>query len=240
MLQKKYKSTGCIVRFAVGEFNHSFGGLPAHSGATPAGCKAPMHLLLSLDMRDPMVPLDSDGGYLTCLPLYYPLRYGCGGGETQYSVDSDTHITVFDGMQELGEDEGLDYPFPESFPSLPVTLRALSYLEMRAIAVSEYGTGNITEDPEKTRDLEILKSIDYWRMIRFGGGFSAIQGDILWLCRNPNCEHQGKPARVEVFASIVGSPTEEISIWGDYGECVEIYFGLMPCCKTITTVNRCT
>lgn len=240
MLKERHDPNPCVVRFTPGEYNHSFGGSPRHVGATPTGCTAPMHLVLTLDLRDPLVPLEADGTDLGFLPLYYPLRYGGGGGEAQYSVNSESQITVFGDMHELGEDNGADYPFPTQFPERPVSLKPLSYVQLRAIAASECGTNHHFDDPEKNRDFEVLKEINIWQMIRLGGGFRPIQGAINWACRNPGCGWFGKHVRVDVFASIVGSPTDEISIWGEYGECVEIYFCLMSCCNTITTVNRCT
>ena len=199
-----------------------------------------MHLMMLLDMNDPLVPVEPDDSGIHILPLYYPLRYGFGGGEVQYSVDSDDKITILSALHKQGVDEGEDYPFPGQFPELPASLVPLSYVQHRAIVASEHGSNHFMEDAESKSDLQILKDLDYWKLIRFGDSFSPIQGDIQWPCQNEKCESRGKPVRVDVFASFTGAITNEISIWGEYGDCVEIYYCLMSCCKTITSVNRCT
>ena len=199
-----------------------------------------MHLMMILDMNDPLVPIQPDESGLRFLPLYYPLRYGFGGGEVQYSVDSNDKITILSAFHMKSVDEGEDYPFPDQFPQLPASLVPLSYVQHRAIVESEHSSNHFNEDEECKADLQILKDLDYWKLARFGDNFSPIQGGIQLCCQNKKCKWKGKVVRVEVFASFRNSLTDDISIWGEYGDDVEIYFGLMSCCNTITTVNRCT
>jgi hypothetical protein len=240
MIKSRNDPWPSILRFRAGDYKHRFGGSPCHDGVIPAKHKVPMHLLMLLDMNDPLVPIEADDSGIRILPLYYPLRYGFGGGEVQYSVDSDSRITILSALHKEEVDNGEDYPHPDQFPECPASLVPLSYVQHRAIVASEHGSNHFSENPESMRDLQILKDLDYWKMVRFGDSFSPVQGGIHWPCQNKKCEWIGKHVRVDVFASFTGALTEKISIWGEYGNSVEIYFCLMSCCKTVTTVNRCT
>jgi hypothetical protein len=73
--------------------HHMFGGHADHRGATPRNSSIPTHKLLTLDLRDPLLPFRSDT--LHRLPLYYPLKYGSGGPSMQYLVISDDEIDIF-------------------------------------------------------------------------------------------------------------------------------------------------
>ena len=240
MIKSRYDPWPSIVRFTEGDYRHRFGGSPCHDGVVPKKYKVPMHLMMILDMNDPLVPIEPDESDVRFIPLYYPLRYGFGGGEVQYSVDSDDKITILSALHKEEVDEGEDYPYPDRFPELPASLVPLSYVQHRAIVASEHGSNHFNEDPESKADFQLLKDLDYWKLVRFGNSFSPVQGGIQWPCQNKKCKWRGKPVRVDVFASFTGALTDEISIWGEYGDSVEIYFCLMSCCKTITTVNRCT
>lgn len=240
MFKNRYDPWPSIVRFRKGDYNHRFGGSPCHEGATPKKHRVPMHLLMLLDMNDPVLPIESEGSGISLLPLYYPLRYGFGGGEVQYSVDSNHQITILSNLHKEEVDEGEDYTFPDQFPELPASLVPLSYVQHRAIVASENGSNHFREDPERKADLQVLKDLDYWKLIRFGDSIRPIQGEIHWPCQNKKCKWKGKRMRVDVFASFTGKITNEISIWGEYGNDAEIYFGLLSCCKTIVTENRCT
>ena len=197
-----------------------------------------MHLLMILDMNDPLVPVEPEDSSLRLLPLYYPLRYGVGGGEVQYSVDGDDRITILSDLHKECVDDGGDYPYPDQFPELPVSLIPLSYVQHRAIVASAQVANQFGEDPELKADLQIVRDLDY--RIRFGDTVSPVQGAVQWPCQNKKCRFKGQHVRVDVFASFSSALTDEISIWGEYGDEVEIYFCLMSCCRTITAVNRCT
>lgn len=199
-----------------------------------------MHLLLLLDLRDKLVPIESAGENVRTLPLYYPLRYGMGGGEVQYDIVSDTRIRILSSLHEEDADDPEGFWFPDEFPTIPVTIVPLTYAQNRAIAASEHGSNHFSADPEAKADLQILRDLGYWSMIRLGDNFSPSQGGIRWPCRNRTCKWRSKEVRVDVFASFTSTLTDEISIWGDHGDDAEIYFGLTSCCRTIVAVNRCT
>jgi len=211
-------------------------------GVVPKCHEVPMHLLLQLDMRDPLVPVESEVSDLTYLPLYYPLRYGFGGGNVQYSVDSDDQITILSPLHEEKVDDGREHSFPVQFPQLPVTLTPLAYRHYRAIVMAEHGSNHYKDDPPQKADFALQKEIDTQRMIRLGKRFTPIQGDVWYRCENPRCRYKGKSMRADVFAQFTDSLTSEISIWSGPGHTslTEIYFALLPCCSTIITENQCT
>lgn len=239
MIKSRHDPWPSIVRFEKGEYKHRFGGAACHDGAAPKRHRVPMHLMMLLDMNDPLVPVEPVDSGIRILPLYYPLRYGLGGGEVQYLVDSDDKITILSNLHKDYVDEGLDFPYPEQFPELPASLVPLSYVQHRAIVTAEHDSNHFKEDPASKTDFQILKDLDYWSLIRVGDSFSPIQGGIQWPCQNKKCEMRGKAVIVDVFASFTNALTDDISIWGDSGDYTEIYFCLTPCCRTITALNRC-
>lgn len=240
MIKSRHDPWPSIACFKEGKYKHRFGGAPCHDGATPKNHKVPMHLMMLLDMYDPLVPIEAEESDIQYLPLYYPLRYGYGGGEVQYSVDSDEKITILSALHEEEVDEDEEYPHPDQFPELPISLLPLSYAQHRAVVLSEYGSNHYIEDPDRKADHEIMDRISSEQVARFGDSFNPLQGAILWPCQNEKCNWKGKHVRVDVFASFTGELPNDISICGDFADYVEIYFCLMSCCKTITTVNRCT
>ena len=64
-----------------------------------------MHLLLTLDLADPVVPVAPKDIQISRLPLYYPLRFGGGGGEAQYRVVSDTEVEIYYVVSNEPDDE---------------------------------------------------------------------------------------------------------------------------------------
>src|SRR6516162_9474248 len=73
--------------------SHRFGGPVTHRGACPRRAKVPLHRLLSLDLRDKSCPIETTNP-IRYLPLYFPLKYGQGGPELQYTVISDSKIKI--------------------------------------------------------------------------------------------------------------------------------------------------
>ena len=99
---------------------HMFGGRANHRGATPRGSSIPVHKLLSLDLRDPILPFKSEA--LQQLPLYYPLKYGFGGSSMQYLIISDDEIEIFYISHSEPDSDQVAYVKVESFPSVRYSL----------------------------------------------------------------------------------------------------------------------
>lgn len=195
-----------------------------------------MHLLMLLDATDELVPVKTDKGILPArLPLYYPLRYGIGGGEVQYEVVDDQNIRIVYISDKRPDNEV--YPFMESFPERRFALQPFTYEQYRAFWMSENGSGMKLSD----EDWRIVKEdVAPWHLIQFGGSISVIQGGIRWKCRNKGCEWKGILAGVDTFCRVSATPTDDIQIFGEHGTDVEIYFSLCRMCGTIVAVNRCT
>jgi hypothetical protein len=233
-LKEKDRSPPCKVTFQ-SEGRHIFGGPPTHGGTTPQKSRVPMHLVMTLDTRDPLVPLQTEDGIMPpYLPLYYPLRYDMGGGEVQYEVVDEKNIRII-SVSKLLDDE--EYPFMESFPQKWFSLSPFTYEQYRALLISEQGSGMETS----AEDWRIVKEeVDPWHLIQFGGAIFPIQGEIRWTCQNKNCDWKGMETRVETFCRLSATPTDDIEIFGEHGTDVEIYFSLCRMCGTIIAVNRCT
>lgn len=190
--------------------------------------------MMLLDTKDPLVPIETEDASPAFLPLYYPLRFGMGGGEAQYEILADD-IKLYAICDTEPDDD--EYPFMTAFPKLLFDLVPFTYEQYRAHLVSEQGTGMETS-PE---DWKIVKEqVDPWHLIQFGGAIYPVQGDISWKCQNKKCEWHDVDARIDTFCRVSATPKDEIQIFGELGTYFEIYFGLCRVCGTIVTVNRCT
>lgn len=234
MLKAKYKSKPCRLIFGKSRFGHVFGGAPIHRGSTPAGCSVPLHRVLTLDLSDPLVPVEVSGRRLRFLPLYYPLRYGVGGGKAQYRVVSDVSIELLD-ISKGGPDTE-QYPLMDQFPERPFHLKPFSYEQYRALLMAEEGEGF---KPSRS-DREHLEVVDQDHLVQIGGNVSPIGGDMGGQCRNPKCSWAGSVVTFDVFARVSATPAPDIQMFGEWGTDVEICFGLCRGCGTIVTQNRCT
>ncbi len=234
MLKEKYRTKPSRVVFGGSHFKHSFGGAARDQGATPAGSSVPMHLLLTLDLADPLVPIAPKDAQLSRLPLYYPLRYGSGGGEAQYRVVSDNRIDLYHIVCEEPDDD--PYPFMDEFPERPFRLQPFTYAQFRALLMDEQAP----EFEASFWDRRRVRSLDRTHLIQFGGRIFPIGGAPLWQCRNPKCAWSHLQSTLHIFARVSDMPAADIAIFDEDGAGVEIYFGLCRKCGSIVTFNRCT
>lgn len=193
-----------------------------------------MHRLLTLDMSDPLVPLEFSGASIRYLPLYYPLRYGYGGGQAQYRVVSNTRIEVLN-VNERGPDDD-EYPFMDHFPERSVYLEPFTYEQFRALLIAEEGDGFDLS----RQDLRSLRGIKHEHLIQLGGHVSTLGGDIRVRCKNPKCDWENTDTAVHVFARVSAVPAADLLLFGEFSSDVEIYYGFCRGCGTIVTCNRCT
>ena len=234
MLKVKQAAAPCRVEFRSGRYRHAFGGPPTHQGVTPRGAAVPMHRVLTLDLADPLAPVMVGGDRLNGLPLYYPLRYGGGGGEAQYRVVGNDEIELLHLGDAEPDDE--EYPFMDEFPLRPVTLEPFTYEQFRALLMAEQGQGFDLVPADRA----LIGTIGYHRLVQVGGRIHPMQGDLRWSCRNPACKWSGRVATLDVLARVSATPCQDIMIFGEHGTDVEIYFGLCRACGCVVTVNRCT
>lgn len=232
MLKAKENSSPSRVVFKRSKYQHLFGGVAGHKGSIPANQSAPMHLVLTLDMRDPLVPLEFVDKSIQSLPLYYPLRYGDGGGEAQYRVVSDSSIELLHINGSEADDE--EYPFMVSFPEVSFSLETIPYEQYRAVLMWEQGKGYTTSPSDERLCHELMP------FLYLAPDILPPCGKLHWSCRNKKCDWFDCDAVIQSFARVSAVPTDDIEMFGEHGTDVEIYFSLCRKCGTIVAQNRCS
>jgi hypothetical protein len=213
---------------------HRFGGAPLHAGVIPKNCDTPLHLVLALDLRDPLCPFKCDQP-VNILPLYYPFKYGIGGAEVQYSVLSDSVIELLYMNNESPDPPDQQYVQIAELPSSKATIVPLEYEEARILA---FGGGGYFQ-PSK-EDMAIYDRLDINNLIHIGGRRRINQGDQAVVCRNPSCPSFNCCVWYDRIASIPGGvPVRgEVDFWSDFGGDVDILFFLCRRCGTVISFNE--
>ncbi len=225
---------------------HSFGGPATHDGATPNRSKTPLHLMLTLSLADSNCPVQSSQR-ITRLPLYYPLKYGIGGGAVQYEVLSDSQINILYIDPRRADSPDIEYIHVDSLPPSNAQLIPFTYEQERALLQLQFGF-----HPVNAQDLKALDALDYNDMIQIGPNptiGNGNEGDI--FCRNPRCGRYRKRIAFQPVATVPPIPVGGTSeFWYEYDARVaaphvidrplEFLFGLCPHCGTIIATNRAT
>lgn len=217
---------------------HTFGGTRHDLSFSGTDISKPVHHFLTLDTFDRLCPIKSD--VFTKLPLVYPLLYGAGGGEIQYTVVNDERIDVHH-LSDCCEDD--PYVNHTELPLRNVSLRKLTYTQERlACALNGFFPRKRLSLLDRIR-LRGCKNLDFFRM---GGHFESCQGSIWQLCKNPKCDWRNgfgsNENRAQIWPIAIFFATTRFvgPVWGQYSEDVEFYFGYCPHCSAIHAVNRCT
>ena len=186
-----------------------------HRGVVPPGTATPLHLLLLLDLGDPACPVKAEGGE-RYLPLYYPLKYGWGGAEVQYSVLSDSEIKIVRLSDDSPGPPDEQYVQVSELPSSPVELLPLS--------------------PEEASE------VGFAEMILVGGDRDLHDNAGTIICHNPACRFHQRPIDLRLIATIPPVPVNGASeFWHEYeGGHMEFCFGLCPGCLTVIAFNVAT
>jgi hypothetical protein len=214
---------------------HRFGSQPGYRGITPPGADTPLHLLVRLDLADADCPIKSDGS-TRYLPLFYPLKYGCGGPEVQYAVLSDKEVRILHLSDEAPDAEDHQYVRVAQLPSSRAEILPLRYEEARILAFSE---ADAYFQPDAA-DQVILDNLDRGHPLILIGGHRRLPvnaGDV--VCRNSDCEFYSRRVRVDIIASIPPVPVDGADdFWHEYqGGNVDFYFCLCRYCRTIIAFN---
>jgi hypothetical protein len=212
---------------------HRFGGKPAHEGVVPQLGYPPLHLVLLLDLADPACPVESDGP-VRYLPLYYPLKYGSGGPEVQYSVLSDSRIEILHISDEEPDSDDEQYVQVDELPSSPAQIIPLTYEEARAV---DFRGGYFEPNAD---DAAILNRLNHEHpMISIGGyrRLPANAGDV--LCQNRECEFFGRRVWTKTIASVPPVPVNgSDEFWYEYqGGYLEFCFCLCHYCNSVIAFN---
>jgi hypothetical protein len=217
---------------------HLFGGSRDDLSFSAVSLPKPIHHFLTLEVSDRLCPVKSD--VFTRLPLIYPLLYGAGGGEIQYSVVDDGRIEVHDLSSCFENDP---YVTHTELPRFNVSLRKIPYAQERlACALKGYLPRNRLSWLDRIR-LRGSQNLGFFRM---GGHFESCQGPIWQVCKNPRCDWRNGFGKTDNCSQIrpiaVFHATTHIvgKVWDQYSEDVEFYFGYCPHCSAIHAVNRCT
>lgn len=204
-------------------FKHFFGG--TIGAIAPKLARAPIHVLYSLDLRDPLLSFLGVEG--KSLPLLFPMTVD--GGSISYLA------TPEGGIKLLGKMPGpraADWPrpdYPDAFPEMPVQVRELSYEQYRA-ALFRYQLG--PADWLRKDDRALLKAL--------GNSFTQLGGvqerpfgtPFDNDCPNPKCRSPG----MNVFASVWNEPVPGVVLWDD-GADVLIEFSMCRGCKAISAIT---
>lgn len=235
-LQLREPARACIIK-AAKNGKHQFGGVREDLRITGVNLPKPIQHVLSLSTADPLCPIKSSR--FSVLPLLYPMLYGNGGGEIQYTVLSNTnirihHLSSYDPIDDVLLDS-------EALPQARVALRPLSYGEERLLCAME---SSFTNRRLSARDRARLRRCDDGKYWRAGGRFDTCQGSMWTLCRNPACDWRdafGGETKTGVSLIAIVQPTVQQfgKIWGEYSEDVQFCFGYCPHCGAIIAENRC-
>jgi hypothetical protein len=224
------------------EFGHHFGGPPRLAGMEPQTGPA-FHMLLDLDLRDPLLSfLEFDR--FDRLPLIFPLRYE--GADLGYRLERDGSIEVFTGLDDTRvRDEWPYEDCPDCFERQPVTLEKVPYEDYKTfIFAQSFTSGFVFTDSLSDEDRLLVERQNY-PFTQVGGLHHDPHVSDWQPCSNPECPGiEDAPWAPEVpmtlIASISNQPCEGISLWGELGEFVRIYYIACPVCDAIFTVNRQT
>ena len=214
---------------------HQFGGTAWHAGIVPKGCRVPAQLLITLDLTDPLMPIENTLG-VTQLPLYYPFKYGMGGAHIQYTLQSDSKLNILYVNSEPDEKES-QYLQIDEFPSARMALEPLTYEQSRILRFCE----NDLYFKSSDEDRKILKELDSPNLLIEVGGqrnFIRNAGDI--ICHNPRCEFFERRVYFEAVALVPALPIGGTdAFWHEYqgtGE-VTFCFGFCYYCGTVIGFN---
>jgi hypothetical protein len=215
-------------RFVPGKskFDHFFGG---HiKDIAPDLARLPLHVLYSLDLRDPLLDFLKLKG--PRLSLIFPLTVD--GGDVSYLC------TPQGGIKLLGKKPGpraADWPrpnYPDALPKIALQVRELEYEEYRA-AVFAYQIG----------PAEWLREDDQAILNRIGRHFTQL-GGVLELafgepfdmtCPNPKCTRH-KDGGMQMLTAVWNQPLPGITLWEE-GDDVQIAYTM---CRECSAISACT
>ena len=210
---------------AAGEspFSHRFGG-PIGELA-PDLARAPIHVLYSLDLRDPLLGFLGMEG--TSLPLIFPMSVD--GGTISYLCAKDGGVKLL--CRTPGPREP-DWPYPNYpivFAKTPIRVRAFSYEEYRA-AVFRYAMG--PADWLREDDQQVLKTLgDSYTQL---GGIQELPmgPPPIDYCPNPKCHWHRNCCGMWALATISNTPVPGVSLWEDAD--VLLVYSICSDCRAIS------
>jgi hypothetical protein len=168
------------------------------------------------------------------LPLYYPLKYGCGGPAVQYAVLSDDEIKILYMSDEVPDAAERQYVRVPQLPASAAEILPLRYEEARIL---EFVGGYFQPNAD---DSAILRELEREHPVILIGGYRRLPSNASdVICRNPECQLFNRRIWLDVVASIPPIPINGAEdFWYEYeGADMEFYFGLCRYCKTVISFN---
>ena len=188
------------------KFRHTFGGKPRHKGAVVPNSKKPLHLLLHLNLSDPLVssryyPAKRRGGNvfepwrklgIRWLPIYYSFQTNdeelleCEWDDIQYIVKSDAEIKILAQLSHDHDVRGLpvEVVAPECWPERSARLVELSYEEMKTVVWAQ-DVSDLSQE-----DSEVIKRVGR-KFHQWGGRIDFADGPPRHTCMNRRCPNYG-------------------------------------------------
>lgn len=217
---------------------HQFGGHADYSGVVPAGQKVPLQLVLLFDLSDALVPFKAEG--LKRLPLFYPFKYGEGGGEVQYEVLDDNTIRIIHIWGQQADPPERQYVQVGELPRMSVALDPLTYEQARALALHD-NEPSFNLNAEDERLIRFLKRDPKMPLVRVGGGRILSVDKISLDCHNSKCACYNRAAAFRAVVVMPPVPVNGVtSFWHEFEGTLGLNFcfGICWSCNTILAFNR--
>lgn len=217
---------------------HQFGGHADYSGVLPPGQQVPLQLVLLFDLSDPLVPFKGEG--LKRLPLFYPFKYGEGGGEVQYEVVDDKSIRIIHIWEERADPPERQYVQVDELPRMSVALDPLTYEQARALALHD-NEPSFDLNAEDERLIRSLKRDPKMPLVRVGGGRILNVNSIGLNCHNSKCPCYNRAAAFRAVVVMPPIPVNGVtSFWHEFEGAMGLNFcfGICWSCNTILAFNR--
>lgn len=216
---------------------HRFGGPASCHGVVPPGTDVPVQHVVSLELADPLVPIEKEPG-VTRLPLFYPFKYGCGGPDMQYAVRSDDEIEILYLSDPTPDERDEQYIQVDVLPTAKMALTPLTYEQARILGFMAADAHFQPNDDDR----DILNQLDINNLVQVGGFHPRIPNAPDTICHNPKCEFN---ERRVYFDAIVLMPPIPINDDDDYwyefqGAHMTFCFGLCRYCGTVIVFNVAT
>jgi len=230
MFESTYGASKSWLILEQGDYNHFLGGNAFdYTGIYPKKSKQHVHLVMSLDISDPLLPFESS--QLKALPLFYPFKFN--GAEMTYCVKNNGVIEILYIDDDEVED---DFPYdnyPETFPKVAFSLKEMTYEEYKIVIFKEVDILTGLSDG----DSEILEGTPYPNYTRFSGEFPSVSGRVT-ECLNRACDYFGDYSPKGIITIASEFPAPGISFWDN--DCVGIAFEFCRSCMAISTYNLST
>jgi hypothetical protein len=233
------------------EYEHSFGGPPAHAGAQRKNCNDRLlHLLHRINLEDPLIGLHIPR--VQWLPLYYcfDFRVNAFG----YHLSSDEVLRVYFWPNEPNTSKTESYPdkdFPRHFAKTGITLASYDFDPTdRNDAYDFAAVFGLDKLSPKDRAWVLRKEADACQaMLGYRPETEAEvvaslsrpfgQGRPDSPCPNPDCKYHKKKGHLQVIALVPGQPVPGVHMFGRWGDGVQLIYELCPNCHTIHVSNQC-